>query len=129
MSLINKFLFCIFILLFSVAGCFWPTSTSRISPHKIDTYFGGLDRLVLFSCLRCQCFVKEWENIADKRGVFQVVKFFTDTGCHKPGFAFDHVSQKKIDSISTEFYNVVLLKEKALLSDTGLLKLRKVTDC
>ncbi len=104
----------IFTLLISFLsfGCVSTPSAHLVDQKLIEQYLPGTEQIVIFTCHRCQCFLDELPKIENSKSLFKNVKFITDTKCTNSQFQFDHLDRRQIDSISTKFYNVVLLKRE-----------------
>lgn len=104
----------LFLSLVLLEGC---KTTNKI--HYIDInqkatyqYFNGQKKVLILSCVRCGCFINAMGSAYHKDKLFfDDINIFTDTTCTSLKFIKNHISQKKIDSISNEIYNITLLKK------------------
>jgi hypothetical protein len=70
---------------------------------------------ILISCIKCDCIIDELNLIYEKdSAVFKNIDIIMDTSCKAnlnkkliPQF----IPQSKIDSISTDFYNMLIIKK------------------
>jgi len=73
--------------------------------------FPEAKRLILFSCVRCGCFVDLLNSLSTENNKYVKQQYFiTDSNCNKINFPIIHLSQKIIDSISVDIYNLTLVK-------------------
>lgn len=71
------------------------------------------DRVMIFSCIRCGCFIETINNVYKKdKDFFQTHRLVTDTNCNKLEATVHYISQKTIDSLCEDIYNVTLFKKR-----------------
>jgi hypothetical protein len=70
---------------------------------------------VLISCIKCNCIIDELNIIYDKDStVFNDLDVLMDTTCKvnlNKKISINYIPQSKIDSISTDFYNMLIIKK------------------
>lgn len=80
----------------------------------IESFFEkkNCNRGILISCIRCACIIQELNTIAtDDPGLLEKYQVYGDPACLKEFKLKDKViplQQSSIDSISTDFYNLVI---------------------
>jgi hypothetical protein len=71
------------------------------------------DKIMLVSCIQCKCINEELEKMYNKDNkVFNGYLFFGDTNClseYKFKAAITHISQRTIDSLFLENYNLTII--------------------
>jgi hypothetical protein len=73
--------------------------------------FHNNENIMLLPCVACGCFKPALEDAYKKDSIFfNSVYFVTDSTCSKFPFSNAHISQRRLDSLSDEFYNVTLIK-------------------
>jgi hypothetical protein len=69
------------------------------------------DKIILVTCTRCGCFVDALNNLAsDDYEYISTFPVLNDTNCNRLKIPNHYIDRKAIDSISTDLYNVVLIK-------------------
>lgn len=75
--------------------------------------FNGKEKVLLVSCLKCNCFNEDIPRAYQKDSLFfKSLDVFADTSCSKWGFRVNHLPLQKIDSLGEDIYNVILLRLK-----------------
>lgn len=70
------------------------------------------DNIAILSCLRCQCFVNDFNRRFSKAGKKPLgYILLTDTSCNKLLFSVRFISSNTIEKISEDFYNLILIKK------------------
>jgi hypothetical protein len=106
-----KYLFNRLFLLLLICGC------SSSPKQQKFAGFAGLckgDKTIVISCIRCSCVIEVLNHtIETNPGLLNGYSFVGDTTCNG-GFLWRskmfHYSQKQLDSISTELYNMLIIK-------------------
>jgi hypothetical protein len=90
---------------------------NQVNEDKIF-YNGGVlekymvaDKIILVTCTRCGCFVDAINNL--KNEDYKYVSSFpilADSNCNRLNIPSHYIHRKVIDSISTDLYNIVLIK-------------------
>jgi hypothetical protein len=107
-SKISKSLITVFLFI----GCKAKAPVLSIDQTVASTYFNAERRIIVLSCVRCRCFVdalnNAWKTDSD---YLKSVAVYADTTCTKLVFPVKHISQSNIDNLSSDLYNVILLKK------------------
>lgn len=110
MSWLNKLI--LFFIGFQLYGCHSSKSeTVKVNTAVVRTIFPQKEKILIISCIKCSCFLPAL-NYAYKQdsSYFKTISVFADTSCNKWSFSVNHISQKLIDSIGDDMYNIILLK-------------------
>lgn len=92
---------------------------SACSGKTINSKYSGFDYLatkekcLILSCTKCDCVVRELNKcFLSNNKIFSNTIIYADTNCLgnlNKQISVSHINQKKIDSISVDFYNVLIL--------------------
>jgi hypothetical protein len=78
---------------------------------SITSIYGN--SLALMSCLRCECFIDEYNKIYYENSTINLgYILLTDTSCNRMNFAVQHIGSSVVERISEEFFNVVFLRKR-----------------
>ncbi len=84
----------------------WPAEAG-------EKLWGPHDKVMVLSCIRCGCFMSELPRAWRQDSTyFRQLWLVADTGCTRLPFLNGHVSQKELDGLSDELYNLVLIKRE-----------------
>jgi hypothetical protein len=108
-----KYLINGYIILALVTGCNTATGSRKLA--GFSTLLKG-EKTVVISCIRCNCVIEELNRIIGSQpDLLEGYTFVGDTACTE-GFLWRHKiiqhSQKELDEISTDFYNLLIMKKK-----------------
>lgn len=86
------------------------------------------NNIAILSCLNCDCFRQEYnkEFARSKSGPIGYT-LIADTNCVKLSFPIAHMSQKLIDSLSDNIYNLVLIHGKGQKASYRILRVNEST--
>lgn len=88
------------------------TTKINYDRNKLDSLVTRYGKnLALLSCIRCGCFVEAYNKIP----AFQQTvgyRLLTDKNCNKMKFPVEHISQRDMQAISEDFYNLTLIKSR-----------------
>ena len=104
---------CFILSLFNTCFNFENSKGKKINANTeiLKRRFPEAKRLILFSCVRCGCFVDLLNNLSTENNSYlQQQYFITDSNCNKINLPIIHLPQKIIDSISVDIYNLTLVK-------------------
>jgi len=110
------------LLLYIALGIFsfMCKNSGKVITEKVNLNLKELDsvmnihgkKLAILSCLRCQCFVEDFNLRFYKAGKKpEGYILLTDTSCNKLLFSATHISNDIIEKISDDIYNLTLLKK------------------
>lgn len=76
----------------------------------------------LISCLRCSCFNTRLKELKpEELDALKDYVWIADTNCTKLPYPVQHMDQKKLDALSPEIYNIVLMKKTSGTVETRLI--------
>jgi hypothetical protein len=101
-----------FIILALVTGCNTKTGSRKLAGFSV--LLNG-EKTIVISCVRCNCVIEELNKIiGNQPGLLNGYSFIGDTTCTE-GFLWRHkiiqYNQKQLDDISTDFYNLLIIKK------------------
>ncbi len=116
-----------FILIVSILSC----------NHVNNKSFSGFKKYaenkssIIISCVKCGCVTDELNKISEQNPkLLKEYDIYIDSTCKAnldKNIKTQQISQKTIDSISTEFYNILILKKKDKDVEIQNLKSKDIT--
>ena len=86
-------------------------STVKIDVQKAKALFKNNNKILVLPCIACGCFEPALNDaFLRDSSFFKEVYCVTDTTCKSLSFSTHHLSQRNLDSISDEIYNVTLIQ-------------------
>jgi hypothetical protein len=85
--------------------------TIKISSEALLNFPSEKGCYIIISCVRCSCFNTVIRNFkAEEKEYFSHITILADTTCTKTNIPALHTTQKLIDGISEDIYNITLVK-------------------
>ncbi|MBN8686078.1 MAG: hypothetical protein J0M10_03630 [Chitinophagales bacterium] len=124
-----SFYFTVFFILTLSLSCKGKNSTlenSEIINSDILKSHVSSDKLVIVTCIRCGCFIDALNGLPESEmNYFSQYSILTDTNCNKLKMPAIHIDKLTIDSISTDIYNITLIKRENGLYKSRIIQLNE----
>ena len=117
------------ILLVLVLGC-KNNDQGNEPPIEINAVFiqkyTPADKVIILTCTRCGCFVDALNTLNENEKSFlSKYPILTDTICNSLNIPSIFMDSKTMDSISTDIFNITLLKKKDNRFNVRIIKLNE----